>query len=290
VYVRTTAGFQQPKTVTIKGEVKFAGEYVIDKKEMRISDLLARAGGITKYAYIKGVTLVRKTKNYKPKTTAELQNETLNSLKDNLQKDGVLVSSEKNREYIRRIDNKILENLQTINDEKELKEKETQKQSLLKDNAALKGKNTVAQEEKEQELVAIDFDAILKAPGSIADILLKDGDELEVPEQLETVSVKGGVLYPVSVRYEPGLNFNEYINRSGGYVPQAMRNRSYVLQANGKVERVKHFLFFKSYPKVEPGAQVFVPIDTSEKPPFTYEKGLGIITSALTLIFLLRTL
>lgn len=295
VFVRTIPGFQPAKTISVKGEVLYPGEYVIDRKEMRISDLINRAGGITKYAYTRGATLVKKTLYYKEKSQAEIQNEKLNNLKNNLSKDGLLISTENNQEYAKRIDNKIAENTQKIEAEKEKAEKEQKsnsdlKQSLVKENVALQGKNAVSNEEKEKELVAIDFDAILKAPGSSADIVLKDGDELEVPERLETVSVKGGVLYPVSVKFEQGLGFREYINRSGGYVPQAMRNRSYVLQANGKVERVKHFLFFRSYPKIEPGAQVFVPVDTRESAPFSYEKGLGVITSTLTLIFLLRTL
>lgn len=293
IFVRTTPGFQPTKTVMVKGEVQYPGEYVIDRKEMRISDLISRAGGITKYAYTRAATLIRRTQYYKGKTVTEQQNEKLNNLKDNLLKDGIVVSTETNQEYAKRIDNKILQNTQKIEDEKVNADKKTNedlKQNLVRDNAAFQGKNAVSAEQKDQELVAIDFDAILKAPGSAADIVLKEGDELDIPEKLETVSVKGGVLFPVSVKYEQGLGFREYINRSGGYVPQAMRNRSYVLQANGKVERVKHFLFFRSYPRIEPGAQVFVPVDTRERAPFSYEKGLGIITSTLTLIFLLRTL
>lgn len=293
VYVRNIPGFQQPKKVIIKGEVLYPGEYIIDKKEMRVSELLRRAGGITKFAYVKAATLVRRTPNFKDLNQLEKQNETLKSLKDNLLKDEILISAENNQELSKRIDNRILQNTQKLEEEKlklEFKEGNDLKQDLLKENAAFQGKNSVAVEQKEKELVAIDFEALLKIPGSSADIVLKDGDEIEIPEKLETISVKGGVLFPVSVKYEEGLGFKQYINRSGGYVPQAMRNRSYVLQANGKVERVRHFLFIRSYPKILPGAQVFVPVDNRVRAPFSYERGLGVITSTLTLIFLLRTL
>ena len=138
--------------------------------------------------------------------------------------------------------------------------------------------------------MALDFDDILANPGSAADLILKEGDILDIPEALETVSIRGGVLYPVSVRYEAGLSFTEYINRSGGYAPQAIRNRSYIVKANGKVERVKHFLFFKSFPKIEPGAEIFVPINTADKVPFTFDRAIGLITTTLTLVFLLKTL
>eukprot|EP01136_Pigoraptor_vietnamica_P024720 Opistho-1_new@77996 len=104
-----------------------------------------------------------------------------------------------------------------------------------------------------------------KKPGTDVDLVLKEGDILNIPEKLETVSIKGGVLYPVSVRYEPTLSFSEYINRSGGYTSKAIKNKAYVLQANGRVQRVKTFLFFKSYPKIEPGAEIFVPASLLDK-------------------------
>ncbi len=138
--------------------------------------------------------------------------------------------------------------------------------------------------------MAIDLDQIIANPGSNYDLILKEGDLLEIPEKIQTVSVKGGVLYPVSVRYEEGIHFKEYINRSGGYSLQAIRKKSYVIQSNGKVERVKQVLFVRTYPIIKPGAQIFVPINTAERAPLSYDKALGIITSALTLIFLLRAL
>jgi protein involved in polysaccharide export with SLBB domain len=290
LFIRNTPGYVGAKTVTVQGEVNYPGKYIIDRKEMRISDLLLRAGGLTKYAYTRGATLVRRTKNYKGNTQAEEENLNLNSLKENLTKDPFLAIAEANKDKVTKVDARIRANDKSIATEKELKEAEQKKQLLLKDNSSLTGKNTVQQDEKQQELVALNFEEILKNPGSVADLLLKEGDILDIPELLETVSMKGGVLYPVSVRYEQGLHFREYINRSGGYSIQAVRNRAYVLQANGKVERVKHFLFFKSYPKILPGAEVFVPINTVEKPPFTYDKALGLITSTLTLIFIIRAL
>ena len=290
VFVRTTPGYQAQRMVTIQGEVVYAGSYVLDRKEMRISDLLKRAGGVTKYAYTKGATLVRRTKVYVAKTVAEQERDNLVILKKNLESDSLISITENNRELLKRIDSKIQQTEHAIALEKEQKDKSAIKQSLLKDNNSLTLKNTVKPEEKEQELVALDFDDILANPGSAADLILKEGDILDIPEALETVSIRGGVLYPVSVRYEAGLSFTEYINRSGGYAPQAIRNRSYIVKANGKVERVKHFLFFKSFPKIEPGAEIFVPINTADKVPFTFDRAIGLITTTLTLVFLLKTL
>ncbi len=295
VFVRALPGIQEPKKVTIKGEVKYPGDYVIDKKEMRISDLLSRSGGLSPFAYTKGATLIRQLKKKEEKTTLELELERLEQIKLSLDKDAVLSTSETNTEVYRRISQRIEIVKEAIEKEKkeqeEKKKAEADKQQLIRETSALTAGNNVAQiEEKSQDLVAVDFDKIVATPGSDADLILKDGDIIEIPEKLETVSVKGGVLYPVSVRYEEGISFREYIDRAGGFSPQAIRKRSYVIQANGKVERVRSFLLFRSYPTVEPGAEVVVPISTATKAPFSYERILGTVTSTLTLVFLLRTL
>ncbi|MEI8109591.1 MAG: SLBB domain-containing protein [Chitinophagia bacterium] len=290
IFIRNTPGYYASYSVEVKGEVILPGQYVVDKKEMRISDLIIRAGGITKFAYLDGATLLRRTKNFNTLSVTEQENERLNSVKQNVSKDNLLATTETNKYLNQRIDSKINQNSSSINFERKQKEDDITKQSLIKDNVQLKGKEENTETEKRQELVAINLASILKEPGSSNDLVLKEGDILEIPELLETVSIRGGVLYPVSVKYESNLNFKDYVMRSGGYVPKADRSRAIVIQANGKVEVQKRFLFFKRYPKILPGAQIIVPVDPVVKAPFSYEKGLSLITSTLTLIFLLRNL
>lgn len=290
VFVRNTPGYYATYSVEVKGEVKLPGQYVVDKKEMRISDLISRAGGITKFAYLDGATLLRRTKNFNTLSLTEQENQRLNSVKQNVNKDNLLATTETNKYLNQRIDTKINQNATSIRFEKKQKEDDITKQSLVKENVQLKGKEETTETEKRQELVAINLASILNEPSSSNDLVLKEGDVLEIPELLETVSIRGGVLYPVSVKYEPNLKFRDYIMRSGGYVSKADRHRSIVIQANGKVEVQKSFLFFKRYPRILPGAQIIVPVDPVVKSPFSYEKGLSLITSTLTLIFLLRNL
>lgn len=59
VTVRTSPGYETQQSVKIEGEVLFAGEYVLQKRNERISDLVNRAGGILDAAYIKGAYLER---------------------------------------------------------------------------------------------------------------------------------------------------------------------------------------------------------------------------------------
>jgi protein involved in polysaccharide export with SLBB domain len=108
--------------------------------------------------------------------------------------------------------------------------------------------------------VGIQLPKILEHPNSKYDLLLKQGDSLYIPQKLETVFVKGGVYNPTNIRYDKRLNFQDYISEAGGYNLKAKKNQAYVIYANGKVNSIKRFLFFKSYPNVKPGATLVVPV------------------------------
>lgn len=60
VTVRTSPGYETQQSVTVGGEVLFAGNYVLQKRNERISDIINRAGGVLDEAYIKGAYLERR--------------------------------------------------------------------------------------------------------------------------------------------------------------------------------------------------------------------------------------
>jgi len=88
---------------------------------------------------------------------------------------------------------------------------------------------------------------------------LEEGDILRVPKQLQTVKVSGEVLSPVTVVYSNNKGFKQYISQAGGFSQRALRKRSYVVYANGSARSTSRFLFFNNYPKIKPGAEIFVP-------------------------------
>lgn len=80
VHVRRSPGYVTPQNVTIKGEVNFPGVQTMNMKNMRLSDVLAMAGGVTENAYMRGARLVRvKTQEEKKRTK-----DVLTALKRNL--------------------------------------------------------------------------------------------------------------------------------------------------------------------------------------------------------------
>lgn len=60
VYIRKSPAYRKQQNVIVAGEVLFGGNYALVKKNERLSDLIAKAGGITPDAYVKGARLIRR--------------------------------------------------------------------------------------------------------------------------------------------------------------------------------------------------------------------------------------
>ncbi|MGN8226115.1 SLBB domain-containing protein [Gracilimonas sp. BCB1] len=107
--------------------------------------------------------------------------------------------------------------------------------------------------------VGIQLQEAINNPNSEYDLLLQPGDVIEIPKRLQTVQIRGEVLYPINARYEDRRSFRSYISAAGGFTEQANTKKAYIVYANGEVDRTKKFLFFKSYPKVKPGSVLIIP-------------------------------
>lgn len=150
--------------------------------------------------------------------------------------------------------------------------------SVVKDTT----KNRVRVPEKNTTDVAIDLNYILKHPGSADDITLEEGDELVIPRINNTVSVNGEVFRPVDVMYENGKTMSDYLSDAGGVTQTGVKKRAFVIYANGRSAKIHHTLgIFRSYPKIEPGAQIFVPQKPKKEGTFDMAKA-GILISAIT--------
>lgn len=61
IYVRNTYGFGSNGNISIKGEVKYPGEYSIVSVNETLSSIISRAGGLTEDGFIEGGYIIRKT-------------------------------------------------------------------------------------------------------------------------------------------------------------------------------------------------------------------------------------
>jgi protein involved in polysaccharide export with SLBB domain len=204
VYIRTSPNYREQKNVVITGEVNYPGEYAINSRIEKLSDLINRSGGFTSYAYPKGAKLMRK---YNPDNKLEV-----------------------------------------------IKKYGEKRDSLIKLNT------------EEYQAIGLNIEKIVKEPGSPKyDIILEPGDSVVIPKELQTIGINGAVLYPIQARYNTNFSFSDYISQAGGFADNAQKRKSFVIYANGSVAKTNSFLWFKSYPNLEPGAEIVVPRKPEKK-------------------------
>lgn len=234
VYVRFSPGYQEQQVVKIKGEITFAGGYVLAEKNARLSDLIAQAGGVTPDAYIKGASLKRQL------TDDEMRRlETLLELSTNKQsKDSVTVSLANIKDYS----------------------------------------------------VGINLEKALLNPGSADDVVLRDGDVLYIPQLQSTVKISGAVTYPNSVTYTKGMSVKTCLDQAGGYHDTA-RKYPLVIYMNGKVATTQRVgIFFKRYPKIEPGCEIVVPSKTQRERNTSLPEIMSMASSATSMAAMITSI
>lgn len=207
VFVRFSPGYEKQQVVKVNGEVTFTGDYALPYKNTRLSDIIAKSGGVTKDAYVNGASLKRQL----------------------------------TRDEMRQVETL----LQLSNNNKQSKDSVALSLANIKDYS-----------------VGIDLKQALAHPGSTHDLVLRNGDVIYIPQLQSTVKVSGSVTYPNSMTYTKGLSVRDCLSQAGGYNDIA-RKYPIVIYMNGKVATTRKVgIFFKRYPKVEPGCEIVVPSKT----------------------------
>ena len=103
--------------------------------------------------------------------------------------------------------------------------------------------------------VAVNLDKAMENPGGPEDIVLREGDQLVIPQFSNTVKVSGEVSYPISMNFKKGESLKYYIKRAGGYGNRAKKKGVYAIYMNGSVEKLNHH----SGKAVQPGCEIVVP-------------------------------
>ena len=201
VYVRKSPGYYKQQNVTIEGEIMFAGDYTLTKKNERLSDLFRRAGGGTDLAYIEGARLERKvneTERIRLEEIAKMRKE---------EKERIMQET-------------------AINNQRSVGE-----MAQVVNMAELT-------EIPETYPVGIELDKALKNPGGDDDIVLREGDRIIIPTYNGTVKIEGEVMYPNTIAFKEGKSAKYYINQAGGYNRYAKKSMAYVIYMNGTVAKV----------------------------------------------------
>lgn len=103
--------------------------------------------------------------------------------------------------------------------------------------------------------VGIDLEAALANPGGDADLVLREGDVLNIPKYVNTVKINGAVMMPNTVSYRKGEKVSYYLSQAGGYSQHAKKSKKFIIYMNGQVAKVKG----SGKDQIEPGCEIIVP-------------------------------
>ncbi len=203
VIVRRSPSYSEQVNVTVNGEVLYSGQYNLRTKNERLSSVIERAGGVSKFAYVRGAKLTRVA----------------------------------NAEELKRMEDAIRMIRKEIGD-------------AVATSMGLTVDSTFT--------VGIDLEAALANPGSDADIVLREGDVINVPEYNNTVKISGAVMMPNTVSFLQGKKVSYYLSQAGGYSSQAKKSKKFIIYMNGQVAEVKG----SGKKQIEPGCEIVVPNKT----------------------------
>lgn len=290
IFIRAASGYQEDAVVTIVGEVNHPGDYVITSSELRINDILERAGGFTDYAFYEGVALLRQRSSTNgEKQALKDQIDQLESLRLTIIEEGQVFQNTNNEEDLSILEERIVE-LRKEYERKYLTTEEGIVKLLTIDaNQGLAFSDAeVRTRGNKRDRIGVDVSSILEDPENSDDnLVLLPGDILEIPRKKEIVSIRGEVLYPTSAKYEDNKSFKDYISQAGGGTLKAKISRSYIIYANGDAKRVKSFLIFRKWPKTRPGSQIYVP-GGKIRQVFNPERIIALTSSLLTTYLVLE--
>lgn len=212
--------------ITIQGEVRFPGTYVVRQGET-LGDVLQRAGGVTKYAHLQGAIFTREALRVQEQNL-------LDQYAADLRRSMVKKSF--------RVDSNVSSMMS--NPEETLKFVEQ------------------ASHSKALGRMVIQLDQISNGNKAV-DFIVEDDDFLFVPKFRNTVSVMGEVQVPVTYLLDNNLDMDDYLKKAGGAKKQADIDRTYVVRADGSVYKPDSGWFAFTGYDVKPGDTIIVPLDTN---------------------------
>ena len=226
VMIRQSPAYVEQQNVSVTGEVMFAGLYTLDRRNARLSELFKKAGGGTDQAYLKGARIIRKA-NEQEKQRMEA---VLKMQREEMQKNLLQLAASSNNSS-----------------------------ALTQSSKDVEQTNIEKFNVPSEYPVGIDLPEALANPGSDADIILREGDRLVIPQYNGTVKINGAVMFANTVAYEKGKKASYYIDQAGGFAADALKSKAYIIYMNGKVAKLSHGA------KVQPGSEIVVPAKLKRK-------------------------
>ena len=211
-------------SVSVQGEVRFAGNYPITRGE-RLSDLLMRAGGLNSIAYPAGTVFLRKS--------------------------AAQVEEQGYKRAANEIQSQLLAGMARIGSDKISGEGFTAIQSFIVQLRNQKGLGRIA----------IAADPSILAANPQLDPLLEPGDVVFIPQRPSTVTVLGEVMQPGSYTYQRGMKVADYIKQAGGYAQYSDDDLTFLVLPDGSARKIETSWLNFDAATLPPGSSIVVPRD-----------------------------
>ncbi len=235
--VKEVSLWQAHESVSLKGEVRFPGNYAIRRGET-LKSVIERAGGLTEYAFPEGSVFTREELRRR-------EQEQLDMLASRMQTDITVLALQSAA-----IGQPGGANSLSLG------------QALF---TQLRSARAVGR-------IVINLPRLMHEPeGSSADVILRSGDQLIVPKFQQQVTVIGEVQSTTSHLYNAKLSRDDYIGLSGGLARRADKSKIYVVRADGSVVASSGNRWFESSGvTIRPGDTIVVPLDTEHVPALPF--------------------
>ncbi len=243
IFIKRIPQWREKRFVSISGEIRFPGTYIIKNGET-LSSLITRAGGYTDMAYLRGAIFTRED-------VRRIQQQSIEDMAQRLEREllaegSVEASAALSREEI---------------EAKKLSME--QRQKLVTSLKKIRAPGRMA--------IRLSHLRLLK--NSEYDIELKEGDSLFIPVRSSAVNVLGAVMSRGSFVFSDRFDYKDYIGMAGGYTKYADEDNVYVLRADGTAMKLSRGFFNWSSSrsrwelsafsgdtkKIQPGDSIVVP-------------------------------
>ncbi len=151
-------------------------------------------------------------------------------------------------------------------------------------------KNKIINLNSKYNVIGLNLTKIINHPGSPADLILRPGDSIRILRKSQTVEVRGAVYRPNVIPFVEGWTLQQYISNAGGFTKDAIRRNIYVIYANGSVKKTSSFLGLKNYPKIEPGAEIIIPLKPKKSTRLSAATTIGLTTALASLTLMIITI
>jgi len=208
-------------SVTVQGEIRFAGNYPIRRGE-HLSDVLMRVGGLTSTAYPQGTVFLRRS-------AAQIEQEGYQRAAND-------------------IESQLLAGVSSIG-------------SRGPDPTAVHAFATQLRTQRALGRISVIADPSVLAANPSQDPLLETGDVIFIPQRPSTVAVLGEVMQPGSYSYQPGMTVADYVKKAGGYAQFSEDDLTFIVQPDGSARKVENSWLHYDATALPPGSAIVVPRD-----------------------------